>query len=108
MGEKTGNNLTYYGGMEGVSFLAVCEGEMIKHLPHVCNGTFDDYLPTGASKNEAPSVPNVTWLQTDVYFNGSDWDRCNVHAFCFTCADPDGSLNKYCEAVMQRYNWWKT
>ena len=39
-------------------------------------------------------------------FNGTvDWDSCNVHAFCYTCTEDDGSLNKYCEAVLQKYNY---
>ena len=44
-------------------------------------------------------------MQTNLYFNSSIWDRCNVHAFCWTCAEADGSLNKHCEAVMQKYNY---
>ena len=29
-------------------------------------------------------------------------------AFCWTCSEDDGTLNKHCEAVMQKYQWWST
>ena len=97
----------------GHSFLAVCEWEAVKHLPRLCNGSFVASLPTAASNNLYPNAVDrtngsVTYNNDQLYFNGTLWDRCNVHAFCWSCADPDGSLNKYCEAVMQKYNWWHT
>ena len=79
LSQKTGKNISSLGGMVGHSFLAVCEWEMIRSLPKTCNSTFTNYLPTAASNNEQPSYPNVTWMQTNMYFNGSKWDMCNIH-----------------------------
>ena len=79
LSQRTGKNISSLGGMVGHSFLAVCEWEMIRSLPKTCNSTFTNYLPTAASNNEQPSYPNVTWMQTNMYFNGSKWDMCNIH-----------------------------
>ena len=109
LAEKTGRNVSSLGGMVGSSYLAVCEWEMIRSLPRTCNGTFARTAPSAASNNLAPNYANVTYGETKTYFGGSDaaalWDSCNAHAFCWTCAEEDGSLNKYCEAVMQKYAW---
>ena len=117
------------GGMVGYSYLAVCEWEAVKHLPLLCNGSFygryggHGYFPDTPSNNLWPDYWNssnntngprntsdgtVKWSMTNLYFNSTQWDHCNVHAFCWTCADPDGSLNEYCEAALQRYDWWHT
>ena len=104
----------------------MCEWEAVKHLPLLCNGSFYGwyggygYLPDTPSNNIWPDCSNntngprdasqgtVKWSETNLYFNSTQWDHCNVHAFCWTCADPDGSLNEYCEAALQRYDWWHT
>ena len=75
-----------------------------------CGDTFTPYLPIAQSKNLAPSRENGKQA-APLQFNGSwpgnsagTWDACNVHAFCYTCANDDGSLNAYCEAVLQKYS----
>lgn len=79
------------------------------HRAQYCDDTFEPYLPTAQSKNLEPS--HTTTSAANLQLNGSwpsnpsgEWDACNVHAFCYVCENDDGSLNKYCEAVLQKYS----
>ena len=59
-----------------------------------------------ASLQDAEASPVVTHpltIQSGRLQNTTYW-ACNVHAFCYVCENDDGSLNKYCEAVLQKYS----
>jgi hypothetical protein len=96
--------------LKGHSWLVVCAWEAIADMRSWCGDAFTPYLPIAQSKNLAPSRENGKQA-APLQFNGSwpgnsagAWDACNVHAFCYTCANDDGSLNAYCEAVLQKYS----
>lgn len=87
------------------SWYVVCAWQGITELPKMCNDTFAPTLPMAASNNFGVTVNDTS--EQILFFNDSavSWDSCNVHAFCYTCTEDDGSLNKYCEAVLQKYTW---
>ena len=92
----------------GHSWFVVCMWQAVMHLPRFCNGTFTAMLPSAPSNNLAPVAQTLEGPELVLHENGTDVtvDACNAHALCYVCADADGKLNKYCEAVLQRYAWY--
>jgi hypothetical protein len=65
--------------------------------------TDDIPLTARPSPPRSPATARPTVASAAATKNGTQksWDACNVHAMCYVCANADGSMNKYCEAVLQ-------
>lgn len=76
------------------SYLFSCSWSAVADLRSTCKSMFVTTFPS-TSENAAPEVTS----NKEVSATYSDYDPCEIHAFCYACA----STNKYCEAVANFY-----
>jgi len=97
-----------------------CTWEVISNLEAACDTvyggdlTFNWTFPD-SSKNQAPNYYKEYQYNTktgkayvpyafNASIDGSNWDDCNSHAFCYSCVDDEGAVNGYCHSVISLYS----
>ena len=89
-----------------MTWFVPCMWDTIANMDSYCGDGYnvsDDFMSKG-SRNQGPNRTYFSLNMSKSTNVHTVFTGCNLHAFCYSCVEDDGSVNPYCKAYVEHYN----